>query len=347
MPLAAREYYFMAETIFDCPNCKQAIQADVAWAGQQIQCPLCQAAVTVPAAEAPAPAAGIPRFAGGSAQVPRSASGVGISQQGYQPKPVKKKSPAAKYAVIGTVAVAVVVAGVIAWPHVRPHLPFLNKSEDESAKATAAANAPTPQAESTPAPAPAPVPQEKPMTAPIHTLDVQTAKISEGKVNGMIAGTNFVPDHVRLEKMVGGYVLDLRQGTGATPDRGMRVYLRLGATESPTGHTWTVSSDLKDPAITRIVKVWKPNPKYAAQEKSFFTGFALKLEFGQLTESNTIPGKIFAALPDPENSVIGGVFSAVSTTAGAAPTPAQTQPTPAQPARELSPEFQKRYGVKR
>ena len=180
------------------------------------------------------------------------------------------------------------------------------------------------------------------MTAPAYSLDVGQARISEGKVNGSIAGTNFVPDIVRLDQLAGGYVLNLRQGVGQTPDRGLRVYLQLKPTDGPTGHTWTVSQDMKGTPISQVVKVWKPNPKYAAKEKPFTTGFALKLEFGQLTASNTIPGKIYAALPDTEQTVVAGVFNAATTLLGG-------QETVVQPAviQNSQTDFQKRYGIRR
>jgi hypothetical protein len=182
------------------------------------------------------------------------------------------------------------------------------------------------------------------MTAPTYTLDLSQARFSEGKVNGTITGTNFVPDSVRLEKLPGLYMLDFRQGTGATPDRGLRVYLRLTGTNTPAGQSWTVSPEMKGTPVSQVVKVWKTNPKFAAQEKTFTTGFALKLELGQMTESNTVSGKIFAALPDKEQSVIAGVFHTTTATSGAPnPTP---QPTQA-PQSEMSPEMQKRYGTRR
>jgi hypothetical protein len=64
--------------------------------------------------------------------------------------------------------------------------------------------------------------------------------------------------------------------------------------------------------------------------------------------SNTIPGKIFVALPDPEQSVVAGVFNAVAAlapvTAVGAPPPVAT---PAAPVPAENPAFEKRYGKKR
>src|SRR5512137_1030764 len=42
----------MAETIFACPNCQQDIACDDSYAGQQLQCPLCQAVITMPTKQA-------------------------------------------------------------------------------------------------------------------------------------------------------------------------------------------------------------------------------------------------------------------------------------------------------
>ena len=185
------------------------------------------------------------------------------------------------------------------------------------------------------------------MTAPTYTLDVVQASIPGGKLNGSIAGTNFVPDLVRLDKLAGGYLLTTRQGPGQTPDRGLRVYLQMNPTDSPTGHTWTVSQEMKGPPISQVVKVWKPNPKYAAKEKPFTTGFALKLEFGQLTASNTIPGKIYAALPDTEQTVVAGVFNAATTLLGGQETVVQPPAIQNSQTEAQRTEFQKRYGIRR
>jgi hypothetical protein len=270
----------------------------------------------------------------GPTQTPRSTTGTGAPTAGYKKPVAKKQNPVVKYAIVGGIVVLLGVAGIVAWPYVKPHLSFLKPKEETAA---VPADAPT-------EPTPPPPPKEVPMTPPTYTLEVAQAKISEGKANGSIAGTNFVPDLARLDKVGAYYVLDLRQGAGATPDRGLRVYLQLPATDSPTGKTYTVSQEMKGPPVPRVVRVWKTNPKFAAQEKSFASGFALKLEFGDLTESNTISGKIYAALPDNEQSVVGGVFNAVTTLGGipgATPVAA-----PAAPADAAGAAFRQRYGTR-
>src|SRR5260370_41513486 len=83
--------------------------------------------------------------------------------------------------------------------------------------------------------------------------------------------------------------------------------------------------------VPQVAKRWKPNPKFAPQLKSFYNGYAMKLELGQVAD-NSIPGKIFLALPDPEQTVVAGVFKA--TVAGIDPNP---QPQPSVAARPTPP----------
>ena len=341
----------MPEIVFDCPACKQAVQADDAWAGQEIQCPLCHSPMIVPG---PAPAAqphytgkgkvDVPketRLSAGATQVARSTTGGGPAIRNFQAPKTKKQNPIVKYAAPVVVVAALGIGGWFGWPYLKPHLPFLNKG-GEAAAGNAATAGKGGDATSAAQPATPPPPKEVPMTPPVYTLDVSQAKFTEGKVNGSITGTNFVPDAVRLEKLAGAYMLDFRQGTNASPDRGLRVYLRLSGTNTPGGQNWTISPETKGSPVSQVVKVWKTDPKYAAQQKAFATGFALKLELGQMTESNTISGKIYAALPDKEQSVVAGVFHATTATAtasGIAPQPVQT------PAVQMSPEYQRRYGT--
>jgi hypothetical protein len=186
------------------------------------------------------------------------------------------------------------------------------------------------------------------MIAAVWTLDLDKAKTPNGKVNGMISGTNFVPEIVRLDKVGPTCLLRLLQGAAAAPDLGFMVYLRLNAGESVTGRTWTVTQDLKDKNLPQVVKVWKSNPRYAATQKSFSSGYAMKLELGDITDG-VISGKIFLALPDPEQSVVAGVFKANASladaaAAGAAPNPAPAAGAPSPAGRSA---MDQRYNRKR
>ena len=121
-----------------------------------------------------------------------------------------------------------------------------------------------------------------------------------------------------------------------SPDRQMIVYLRLKAGDKLAGHTWNVSPEMK--GGPQVMKLWKPDPRLQPKTQSYSTGYAMKLELGKIAKGE-LSGKIFLALPDAEQSVIGGVFEAetklpdtveapVATPAGSA---APQKPPPAHP----------------
>ena len=201
------------------------------------------------------------------------------------------------------------------------------------------------------APAPAPAAPATPKPLPIlpatWTLDVASAKISDGQANGTIGGTNFVVDTASIQRIGTAQVLSLRQGTSPSADRDLMIYLHLGPGETITGHTWTVSQEMKGAGIPQILKRWKSTPNGAMQQKFFSTGYAMKLELGQAADG-AIPGKIFLALPDPEQSVVAGIFKvgAASTDPTAQPVVDQS-PAAAVPGGGDKAAFDKRYGIKK
>jgi hypothetical protein len=117
----------------------------------------------------------------------------------------------------------------------------------------------------------------------------------------------------------------------------------MAAAEIPTNRTFTVAATDKPGVVSQVTKLWKTNPRYAAQQKNFFSGYALKLEFGSQAEDGSINGKVFLALPDPEKTVVGGSFKIASL-----PTPGTT-PVVETPQPQQDPEaqrrFQQRYGI--
>ncbi|HWQ91860.1 MAG TPA: hypothetical protein VN673_09320, partial [Clostridia bacterium] len=141
------------------------------------------------------------------------------------------------------------------------------------------------------------------------------------------------------------YLLRLMQGTVAAPEREIRVYLRLKSGEKIAGQKLEISPEMKGTGVPQVVKAWKTNPRYAAQTKTYGTGYVLKLELGEISEG-AISGKIFVALPDPEATVAAGVFraetslvegeDATAVVPTVAPVPGQTSPE--------SEAFRKRYG---
>ncbi len=188
--------------------------------------------------------------------------------------------------------------------------------------------------------------KELPMVPAVWTLDLAKAKIPDGKANGTISGAGFVVESARVDPVGTAQVLSLRQGSGASADREILVYLHLNAGETLAGHTWSVSKEMKGAGVPSVLKRWKTDPKYAPRQLSFATGYAMKLELGPMGDG-MIPGKIFLALPDAEQSVVAGAFkAAIGLTAASSqpvvnPVPTAA-PTPAQDAA-----FEKRYGIKR
>src|SRR5262249_4244736 len=141
------------------------------------------------------------------------------------------------------------------------------------------------------------------------------------------------------------------QGPAQSPNSEILLYLHPKAGESLAEKTITISQEMKGTAVPTAAKRWKPNPKYAATTKSFASGYAMKLEFGKIADGQ-LPGKIYIALPDPEKSVVAGVFTASTVMADpAAAAAAGTTPTPeSQPAGQSAGDraaFDKRYGIKR
>jgi DNA-directed RNA polymerase subunit RPC12/RpoP len=328
----------MADLKFTCSHCKQDIECDELWSGHQIDCPTCKTELTVPPKPDAPPHAtlaaakpGEARLSIGQSRHQRSAAPpppppqeVLIARRLAQAK-AGQKGNAMKWVKIGVGVVVAVVAAYFGYTY---------GSEWWAKRSEAAKLASAPPPVTNAVPVRPPPPKELPVLPAVWTLDVDQAKIPEGKANGMLSGTNFLPETVRLDKAGTTYLLRLLQGAPASPDLAFMLYLRLNPGESATGHTWTVSQDLKDKTLPQVVKLWKTNPKYAAKQKSFSSGYALKLELGQI-ENGIIPGKIFLALPDPEQSVLAGVFKAntslTDATATAVASPTVT-PTPTAPA---------------
>jgi hypothetical protein len=349
--------YFMAELKFNCSKCGQLIACDELWIGHQINCPSCQTELSVPAQqEAPKAAHNplVPQVPGNTklsigqarhqSATPPPQAGAGAtgatSFRGRAPVKKKKGSGAGmKYAVAGLCVVAIAAVGYfVGYPQYQKWQDKKKADEEakkaEAAKAAAAANPPPPA-----------------IVPPVFTLDVTNATIPDGKVNGTVSGTNFVPDSVRLDQIGPSQVLRFVQGQPTSPDREILVYLHPKAGETLTGHNWTVSEDQKT-GVPPVGKRWKPDPNQQAKLQTYNHGYAMKLELGQMN-GTTLPGKIFIALNDGQQTVAAGKFDATVSAPSAAPTPAAAAPPPAQnpnaryakPPNAARTPVEQRYGV--
>jgi hypothetical protein len=348
----------MAEMTFSCPGCGQHIQCDELWGGHQIQCPACQAEIVVPPAPSsavnplvpPVPPSSASRLSAGRTQTARASTGAGMPQRKFQASPQKPKSPAVKYAVVGAGLVAI-AAGIVFG------LPYYQKwRESREQKASAPANKPARAHRVAAAPeqtgdtnsdgsASAAPAKEAPLVPAVWTLDLGEVSVPKGRVHGSISSADFQPDMTRLARVGRSYVLSLEQSAGGAVERGVLIYLHPARGTFPTNQSWTVSSDERNPAVSQVVKVWKPDPKYAPQQKRFFSGYALKLELGAPGEDGAIPGGIFLALPDQEKSVVAGAFKVAF--ASAPSSPEMAPPTRVMPTPQADQRFRQRYGIGR
>jgi hypothetical protein len=186
----------------------------------------------------------------------------------------------------------------------------------------------------------------EPLIPAVWTLDLTKARIPSGRANGAVSGTNFVPETARVDPVGAAQVLRLLQGQAVSPEREVLVYLHLKPGEKLGGQTLNISQEMAGAGVPQVTKRWKTNPKYAPQFKSFTSGYAMRLELGQLADG-ALPGKIFLALPDPDQSVVAGNFRAtintnvvVEATVQAAPVMAPT------PSGASDAAWQARYGTK-
>lgn len=343
----------MAELKFNCSKCGQLIACDELWIGHQINCPSCQTELSVPSQqEAPKPVNPlVPQVPGNTrlsigqarhqASTPPPQAGAGASgatsfrAKAGSSKKKKGNSPAIKYAIAALAVAAIGAVGYfVGYPQFQKWQE--KKKADEEAKNAAAAQA---SAATNAPPQPAVVP-------PVFTLDVTNAAIPEGKVNGMVSGTNFVPDSVALSQIGPALVLQFVQGQPTSPDRELLVYLSPKAGETLAGHHYTVSQEQKT-GVPRVGKRWKPEPNQQPRLQYYNNGYVMKLEFGQMNGS-TLPGKIFLALNDGQQTVAAGKFDATVT--APSPVPAMAAPPPAQTGKIPPPNaartpVEQRYGV--
>lgn len=376
----------MADIKFACPSCGQHITCDELWGGHQLDCPNCKSPLAVPAPAAPPPAAPAARsFAPKppAAAEPRLAINTGhaaaqtaanapqrtIPIRNLAPPPPKKKNRVVTYSIYAMVLIALGVGVYFGYGWISQMQNKMTVATNDATKngATEPGRAPADGRTAGPSQRRTGVGQETPMAngtgsdaastnandsqpliPAVWTLDITKARIPDGRANGTLAGTNFVPETARFDPVGNAQVLRLVQGQVISPDREVLVYLHLKGAEKLGGQTLNVSQDMSGLGVPQVTKRWKNNPKYAPQYKSFTSGYVMRLELGQVADG-AVPGKIFLALPDPDQSVVAGTFKATITTnivvdATAQAAPAMT-PTPASTAADAA--WQARYGVKR
>ncbi len=336
---------------FPCPSCTQTIECEEQYAGLELTCPMCQAAVVAPAAPEPVAAptvstATAPKknrlsVSASAAHTAHAAAPQTQSHQVYVPPPKKpfNKGPIIKVAVA---LVVICAGGYFGWPYIKKAQAKFSSKVDEAgagsgggelghlADLNATLDATEPSKHETlsgsygsavgqaqqVASAGQPKPSVNlPSIPPTYTLSADETEIPSSKLNGSVAGHEFIPDLVRFDRVGQNYVLTLRQGTNGVPDRELFIYLRNTSKGYET-NTLLVAKEFKV-GNPQIVKKWKTGPLLFGQ-KTFSAGYVMKLEFDKVS-NGSLPGKIYVALPDPEKTVVAGHFTAETTIGG--PTP--------------------------
>ena len=149
---------------------------------------------------------------------------------------------------------------------------------------------------------------DKILPTPPYTLDVAAATFPAGNVRGKISNVRFTLQDAYLQVNGSTYVLTLREGDNVVADREMLIALRLKPGENIQGKSWTITKDMTTGG-PGIAKKWIDQRDQPQKQVPFTGGYALKLEFDKAV-TGVIPGKIYLALPDAEQSVIAGEFSA-------------------------------------
>ncbi|HWD19478.1 MAG TPA: hypothetical protein VHB20_09365 [Verrucomicrobiae bacterium] len=310
----------MAEFKFSCTSCGQHIQCDGQWSGRQISCPVCGASLVVPHLKtapitapvtapvfrpAPASASGSPvkKIALWSVGLAVLAVGMyfGLREADVlQGAFNKKQKDIVAHSDGGELThIANVYATLDATDPAKAEARQIKASQraerERSAMLEAAKLQPDPSL-------------ALPLLPADWTLDAAAAKIPNGRVHGMISGAEFKVDTVRLDPNGLNSVLAFQEGVGTAADHEMFIYLNVNNNENLAGRSWSVTRDMKGKDAPAIIKRWTANPKYAPLSKTFNSGYALRLEFGQPTR-DWLPGRIYLALPDTNQTVLAGSFS--------------------------------------
>ncbi len=318
----------MSEFTFPCPLCQQDITCGAQYYGQPLQCPICQGEITAPAAEAkPTGSLGIKK-----APVEKHAP---VLPKFHTKQVVAPKKSGMGKILIGTASILIVLAALffgVRYTGLKSHLPaFLGGASPAAAADAAAVTAETAvAAAATPAAPPLPPPPA------VWTTNLANIVIPTNAAYGKISTNEFKYDTARVDNGT----LALRQGTNAVPDMELGVFFGMKVGESLSGKTIEVTPQAR--VAPRVWKKWKVEGKTALQQKVYSKGYAMKLQFGAVSEDK-VSGTIYLCLPDEEQSVVVGSFIAsVGAAAVAQPANQTTAPAPTQ----MSDEMRKRYGVR-
>lgn len=267
----------MSEFKFACPVCGQHITCDARSSGTQMECPTCFRKLVVPV-----------NNGGGLPNLVLTASEVSTRPvpQAVGAEPIagtsRKRFPLAEIALVIVLSVVVGSAYVF-----RGQLVKVVRHDPP---------------EKTPSPSKANQVNAPPASDTCWTLHLAGVKFPATPAAGRVQGENFLAQKVTLQ----GGTLNFRQGPSWPPDLGFTVSLFANRGEDLAGQAIQIeASRTNSPKVTLR---WKSDQAEPAS-KTYRKGYALRLEFGQVSGGH-LPGKIYLCTPDDSRSYVAGTFNA-------------------------------------
>ncbi len=277
----------MSDFKFACPVCGQHITCDSESSGSQMDCPTCFRHLVVP--QAPAP--GKTNFVLTASEV--QTRSIPLPGKATAPiVPETKKLPLVGI-IVGVLICGAVLGGVAFYLQGKQAArdPKQGDQTNVVAKLVAPTNAqpivilPPPSADAT-----------------NWTLALDDAVIPDAPASGAVNGFGFNLERSTIQEGK----LDLRQGAKWPPDVGVSIHLFAKRIEDIAGRTVIIESTRTN--APKVILRWK-NDQGKAVTKEFKSGYAVRLEFGQVN-GKWLPGKIFIATPDDAHSYVAGTFNA-------------------------------------
>jgi hypothetical protein len=287
----------MSEFKFACPVCGQHITCDSRTSGSQMDCPTCFRKIVVPQA----PSADSPNLILTAAQ----AASRPLPQSTVEP--LAGMSSAKKFPV-AAVALLIILCAVGAGAFAFREKIFQFAQNQPPAKANSASKKKTKTVTTPLAP---------PANDTNWTLNLADVIIPETPAAGRVNGRDFLSQRATLQ----GGKLDLRSGgTGLT----IQLFAKQG--EDLAGQSINIEASRTN--SPKVILRWKDDQEKSAT-KTIRAGYALRLEFGQVTNAR-MPAKIYLCTPDDAKSYVAGTFIAEIRKPPAPKAPRPVPPKPKQ-----------------
>jgi DNA-directed RNA polymerase subunit RPC12/RpoP len=283
----------MSEFKYACPVCGQHMMCDSSQSGSVMECPTCFQKIVAPLAPADADSKFIltgTKFT--EKKIPTTLANAAASGR-ITPE---KTFP------IGTVIALLLLMMLLASAFLFREKIF--KPSASGAQTNEMVSAPG----ETKGPANTKKPEKPPVVAPAASdtnwmLALGTNPIPDAPVAGRIHGQDFIVERAYFST---NGILTIRTGTRGPVEFGLTVNFSGAQAASLSGQTINVIADADKAA--RVQLRWK-NAGSEAQKAEFTNGYAMRLEFGALTNYK-LPGKIYLCTPDAEKSYLLGTFHA-------------------------------------